>query len=133
LPDAPDVTVNHGVLLLTAVQLQPACAVTLTEPVVVAATADRLVGEIEYEQGAADCVTVNVCPPIVTVPVRGDVTGLGCAWKSTASVPLPDAGVTVSQLALLLVAFHAQPAAVLSVVDPVPPPAATVWLVGDSE
>ena len=76
---------------------------------------------------------MNVCPPIVIVPLRGEVAGLAAAKKSTESVPLPDAGVTVSQLELLLVAVHAQPDAVLMVVAPVPPPAATDWLADDSE
>jgi hypothetical protein len=48
LPDAPPVTVNQLVLLLTAVQAQPFCAVTLVDPVPPFATTDWLVGAIEY-------------------------------------------------------------------------------------
>jgi hypothetical protein len=47
LPDAPAVTVNQLVLLLTAVQAHPASAVTLVEPVPPLATTDWLVGAIE--------------------------------------------------------------------------------------
>jgi hypothetical protein len=50
LPEAPAVTVNQSGSLLTAVQEQPARAVTLVEPVPPAVTTDRLVGEIEYSQ-----------------------------------------------------------------------------------
>jgi hypothetical protein len=60
--------------LLTAVQLQPVPAVTVTVPVVAADVAKfDDVGAIVNVQGAPACVTVNVCPPIVTVPVRDAV------------------------------------------------------------
>jgi hypothetical protein len=74
LPDAPAVTVNQLVALLTAVQLHPVPAVTVTEPVV---AADVLrfddVGAMVKVHGAPAWVTVNVCPAIVMVPVRDDV------------------------------------------------------------
>jgi hypothetical protein len=60
--------------LLTAVQLQPALAVTVTVPV---AAADVVrfddVGAMVNVQGAPACVTVKVWPPIVIVPVRDTV------------------------------------------------------------
>ena len=69
----------------------------------------------------ACCVTVNVCPAIVTVPVR---VVLACMLPSTLNatepfpVPLaPD--VTVIQAALLL-AVHAQPVPADTVTVPVP-------------
>jgi hypothetical protein len=76
LPEAPAVTVIHA-SLLTAVQLQPVPAVTVTVPVVAAEVA-RFddVGAIVNVQGAAACVTVNVWPPIVIVPVRELVLAL---------------------------------------------------------
>ena len=60
--------------LLTAVQLHPVPAVTVTEPVV-AADDVRFdeVGEIVTVHGTPACVTVNVWPPIVIVPLRDDV------------------------------------------------------------
>ena len=67
-------TVNQLVALLTAVQLQPVPAVTVTVPVV--ATAEvRLddVGAIVKLHGTPAWVTVKVCPPIVIVPVRDAV------------------------------------------------------------
>ena len=71
LPEAPAVTVSQLVTLLTAVQLQPVPALTVTVPVVAVADV-RLddVGAIVKVHGTPACVTVKVCPPIVIVPVR---------------------------------------------------------------
>jgi hypothetical protein len=70
------VTVIHA-SLLTAVQLQPVPAVTVTVPVA-AAEVVRFdeVGAIVNVQGAPACVTVDVAPPIVIVPVRDVVPAL---------------------------------------------------------
>ena len=70
LPDAPAVTVSQLVALLTAVQLQPVPAVTVTVPVVADDVGFNDVGEIVKVHGTPACVTVKVCPPIVIVPVR---------------------------------------------------------------
>ena len=70
LPDAPTVTVSQLVALLTAVQLQPVPAVTVTVPVVAAEVGFNEVGEIVNVQGTPACVTVKVWPPIVIVPLR---------------------------------------------------------------
>jgi hypothetical protein len=73
LPEAPAVTVIHA-SLLTAVQLQPVPAVTLTVPVVAADVAKfEEVGPIVNVHGAPACVTVKVWPPMVIVPVRDTV------------------------------------------------------------
>ena len=71
LPDplAPAVTVIH-VALLTAVQLHPVDVVSIVDPLPPAAGTDWVEGEIENEHPLASCVTVNVWPPIVAVPVR---------------------------------------------------------------
>ena len=70
LPVAPAVTVIHE-SLLAAVQLQLVPAVTVTVPL---EAADEVrfeeEGEIANVQGMPACVTVNVPPPIVNVPVR---------------------------------------------------------------
>ena len=70
LPLAPALIVIQA-SLLTAVQLQPVPAVTVTVPVVAAAEV-RFddVGAIVNVHGTPACVTVKVCPPIVIVPVR---------------------------------------------------------------
>jgi len=71
------VTVNQLLALLVAVQLHAAVARTLIVPV---AAIDDVrfddVGEIVNEQGIPGCVTVNVCPAIVSVPVRDVVVVL---------------------------------------------------------
>jgi hypothetical protein len=67
---------------------------------------------------------MNVLPPIVSVPLRGDVEVLAVTEKPT--VPLPDPGVpdvTMSQPMLLELAVHAHPAAVVTPTLPVPPAA----------
>ena len=75
-------------------------------------------------QAAAACVTVNVCPPMVSVPVRGLVFGLDDALNPTEPFPLPVAPlVTVNQDVLLLTPVHAHPVGAVTAVDPVPPPA----------
>ena len=69
LPAAPVLTVIH-VALLVAVQAQPVPAVTATVPVIPADVTAADAGEIEGAQTAAAWLTVNVLPPIVSVPVR---------------------------------------------------------------
>jgi len=58
--------------LLVAVQLHPAGAVTVTAPL---AAIDPVnvddVGEIPETHDVPGCVTEKLCPPMVTVPVRG--------------------------------------------------------------
>ena len=80
------------------------------------------------------CVTVNVCPAMVTVPVRGAALPLMAAANATVPLPLPLAPlVTVSQDVLLLTAVHAHPDAAITLVEPVPPTARTDWLTGETE
>ena len=117
--------------MLTPVHAQPVGAVTAVDPVPPAAATDWLAGLIAYVQGAAACVTENVCPPIVSEPLRCVAFGFAAALNATVPVPLPLAPlVTVSHDVLLLTPVHAQPAKVVTVVEPVPPAAATDWLVG---
>jgi hypothetical protein len=70
VPLAPAPIVIHE-SLLAAVQLQPAPAVTVIEPLAAIAdgSADE-VGEMVKVQGAPGCVTLNVWPATVSVPVR---------------------------------------------------------------
>jgi hypothetical protein len=69
VPLAPDVTVIHDASL-AAVHAHVLLVVTLVDAVPAAALTLTLFGEIEYEQTSAACVTVNVSPAIVRVPVR---------------------------------------------------------------
>jgi hypothetical protein len=94
----------------------------VTEPVPPAAGTDWEVGVTEYEHGAAAaCVTVKVWPPTVIVPVRWDVAPFMATLNVTVPPPDPLAPpVTTIQLTLLD-ALHAQPPAVVTVNEPVPP------------
>ena len=70
------------------------------------------------------CVTLKLCPPIVSVPVRELVLLLAAALNATVPLPLPLAPpVTVSHDVLLLTPVHAHPAGDVTPVEPVPPPA----------
>ena len=134
LPAAPLVTVNHPVSLLTPVHEHPARAVTAVEPVPPPATTAWLVGASAYVHDAAACVTENVCPPMVSVPLRGLVLGLDEALNATEPLPLPVAPlVTVNQDVLLLTPVQVHPAGAVTLVEPVPPPATTDWLAGEIE
>src|SRR5262249_3798284 len=74
VPLDPGSAVNHVGALLVAVQVQlPTDAVTPTVPVVAAAPGDTLVASNVNVHGAPACVTVKICPAIVSVPVRGVV------------------------------------------------------------
>jgi hypothetical protein len=74
-PDAPCVTVIHAVLL-TALQLQPLAAVTVTTPLDAPDTTLTDAGAMEELHGTPACVTVNVLPPIVRVPIRDELAEL---------------------------------------------------------
>jgi hypothetical protein len=83
-------------------------------------------------QAAAACVTVTVCPWIVTVAVRGVVAVFGAAVKVTVPLPVPLPVSIVSQVALLLAA-HTQLLPAVTVTLPVPPAALTECVVGETE
>jgi hypothetical protein len=122
-PGVPLVTVIHAALL-TAVQLHPVAAVTVLLPPAADAVNDCVVGEIDGEQEAAACVTVNVAPAIVSVPVR--LAAIVFAATVNAAVPLPEPVaplVTVIHGALLA-AVQEQPVATVTLLLPVPPAAA---------
>ena len=87
-------SVSHAALL-AAVQPQPPPEVTVTEPVPPAAATDWLVGESANEQGAAACVTVNVCPPTVIVAVLALASMFAATRKLTFPLPFP-VGVSTS-------------------------------------
>ena len=75
MPFAPAVTVIHDALL-TAVQAHdPAFAVTDTVATPPAAVGELAVGEMDRVHTTGACVTVNVWPPALIVPVRPAVFG----------------------------------------------------------
>lgn len=76
---------------------------------------------------------MNVWPAIASVPVRCEVLALGATLKLAVPLPLPlEPPVTVIQLAAVVV-VHEHPAGAVTVAEPVPPPATTVWLSGATE
>jgi hypothetical protein len=76
------------------------------------------------------CVTVNVMPAILSVPVREDALVLAAALNPTEPGPLPDdPEVIVSQLALLT-EVHAHPGSAVTATEPVEAPAATAVVNG---
>jgi hypothetical protein len=123
VPVAPVETVTHPALL-AAVHAHPAVVVTLMVPEPPAAANAWLAGEIVNAQPTPACVTVNVLPAMVSVPVRGVVAVEAATAKVTDAVPLPVAPVVTDSHAALLVAPQAQPAAAVTATLPVPPAAA---------
>lgn len=82
---------------------------------------------------APACVTVNVRPPAVIVPDRGDVVGFAAAVNPTDPEPEPLAPLVMVIHAALLEAVQSQPADVVTVRVPDPPAATTNWPVGEME
>ena len=78
---------------------------------------------MDGEQDAAACVTVNVAPAIVSVPVRLEATVFEA--MSNVAEPLPDPVAPPVRVihAALLAAVHAQPVATLTLLLPLPPAA----------
>jgi hypothetical protein len=62
--------------LLVADQVQLACVVTLTVPVLPPSSTETDPGEMLNVQGAPGCVIVRTCPPAAIVPLRPVVFGL---------------------------------------------------------
>ncbi len=131
LPVAPALTVIHVALLL-AVHEQPVAAVTVTVPVPAADVTLADAGEIVRLHGAAACcVTVNVDPAMVSVPVRLVVPVLAALLNVTVPDPEPDAPVLTVIHATLLTVVHEQPVPAVIVLLPVPPTAAIDWEEGE--
>jgi hypothetical protein len=130
---APPVTVIHE-RLLEAVHAQPAPAVTENEAVSPPAGDVLAVGDNVYEHAEApDCVTVNVCPAMVIVPVRCVVTVLAATVNATVPLPAPLPPLVTLSHAALLVAVHTQELPAVTAVEAVSPAAGDVLETGDSE
>src|SRR5437762_3005184 len=69
-PALPPVIVSHDALLAALHAHVAADAVTLTLPLDAPEAGDRLVGDSVNVHATPACVTVNVCPAMVSVPVR---------------------------------------------------------------
>jgi hypothetical protein len=117
-------SVIHGALL-AAVHAQLACAASIRSVPLPPEAPKFCDEEVTVNvHGSAACVIVNVCPAIVSVPVRSD-PGLAPIENATAPLPTLDAPeVTVIQVAFD-VAVHAQPLAADTATLPVDAPKAT--------
>jgi hypothetical protein len=120
LPVAPLVMVIHATGLL-AVHAQPGDVVTVTRPVPAAAVIASPVDDVVKEQVTAACVAVNVCPAIVSVPVRAEVVVFAAALYVTEPLPFPVPPAVIDSQAVLLDAAQLQPAATVTVTVPGPP------------
>jgi hypothetical protein len=133
LPLPPAVIVSHGALL-ELVQAHPAGAATLVAPVPPAPAWACPVGASVNVHGAAVWFTVNVTPPIVTVPARGVAITFAVALTVTVPLPLPLLPpVTVNQLVSLLTAAHEHPVGTVTLVVPASPAASIVNVDGASD
>ena len=94
-------------MLLVAVQVHPPRLVTATIRSRPARRSRRRRVDVTAQPPA--WLTVNVWPPIVSVPVRGPLLVLAAALKLTVPLPLPLAPDVIVSQASLLVAVHAQP------------------------
>jgi hypothetical protein len=85
-------------------------------------------------QFAADCVTVNVCPATLTVPVRCVGVGFGSTVYPVEPFPVPACPNEIVIHGTLLITALAQFEALAEIVIwPVPPVAENVPLVGEME
>jgi hypothetical protein len=130
LPDAPLVIVSQSGFAVVTVQVQPFAATTFTLPAPPLEPTAWLLDEIVGLQ-PFPCETVNVCPAIVNVPVRG-APALAATLYPTDPFPLPDVPlVIVSQSELFVDAVQVQPFAAEIVTVPVPPLAPIAWLLDE--
>jgi hypothetical protein len=128
VPDAAVVIVSHASFAV-AVQLHDdAEAVTATDPEPPVSSTRCPVGEIEkvHGGGGADWDTVNVWPPMVSVPVRAAPV-FAAMVNVTVPFPVPDAPpVTVSQAALAVAVQVHVLADAVTATEPAPPVSAAV-------
>jgi hypothetical protein len=122
--------VNHDALLV-AVHVQPVTPVIVADVEPPAALAENAVGATVNEQGAPACVTVKICPAIVSDPTRWFVVVLAATLYGTVALPMPlVVPVSVSH-ALLLTAVHEHPVVAVNATVPVVAAFVTVRPVGE--
>jgi hypothetical protein len=131
LPLAPAVIVTHAAPL-DAVQEQPAGAVTATVAELPSASTDTPVGANQKEQSTADCVTVSVWPPMVSVPVLEVPPVFVATLKVTLPLPVPLAPevMVIHDTELDAVQLQPGPAVTDALCDE--PPADSERLVGET-
>jgi hypothetical protein len=112
LPLAPLVIVSHDALLDAVHVHADAGIVTDTVPWVPVAGTEALTGAIVAVQAIPACVTVNVWPPTVNVPVRLVMSGFAPTENATVPSPVPDAPDVIEIHDADDVAFQVQPVVV---------------------
>jgi hypothetical protein len=117
---------------LEAVHAQLADVVTVIVPVAPVAPRVSAAGLTVKAQAPA-WVTLNVFPAIVSVAERDELVVFAATVKPALPPPLPEAPLVIVTHEAALVAFQAQPLPVVTVTEPVPPAAATDWLVEEME
>lgn len=134
LPDPAPVTVIQAAVL-AALQGHPAAVVIANEPLPPEAGIDCDIGEMAYEHVAVApaCVIDTTCPPMVTVPVRDDVSVFGATESVIVPPPVPLAPALIVIQLVLLEVLHAHAAPVVMVTKMGPPAAGTVCDVGLTE
>lgn len=118
VPDAP-LVIEIQLAFDTAVHAHAASVVTVAEPGPPTSGNCCDAGATAYEHGAL-WLTVNVCPPIVSVPVRAAPL-FGATENATAALPLPDVLLEIVIQSAFDFAVHAQPVLVASARLPPPP------------
>jgi hypothetical protein len=122
--------IHAGTPLL--VQPQLARVLTVKELAPPAADALWLFGLRENVHAAAACVTLNVCPPILMLALRGLGLLFVATMKLMVVVPVPVAGTPVIHGGTPLL-LQVQPAAVFTANELAPPAAVALWLPGARE
>jgi hypothetical protein len=123
------VTVSQEALL-DAVHVHPVGRVTATEPCAPAAATEAPVGAMAAVQTTPACVTVNVWPPAVIVPVRGDRLVFAATLKFTVPSPDPLAPDVMVSHDADVDAVHAQPVSVSTLTLPLVAAAGTEAVTG---
>jgi hypothetical protein len=132
-PLAPPVMVSHDASL-AAVHEQPVAALTVAVPdppvagIVCTVTVTAKV-HVDGSVTPEAWFTVNVCPAMVTVPVRA-LPGFASACILTVPLPVALAAELIAIQLTALLAVHEQPFAVVTLRLRAPPPAGSDWLVG---
>jgi hypothetical protein len=127
VPEAPLLRASHATLAVAVHAHVAADAVSATEPEPPTSATVCEVGAIEKVHGGggggggAACATVNVWPPIVSVPLR-TAPVLAAAVNATAPFPVPDAPLPIVSQGTFATAAQAQvPADAVTATEPEPP------------
>ena len=130
VPLAPDVMLIQEAEAV-AFQVQPGSVSTLTVPVAASLGMEVLTGESANVHVCPACVTVNVWPAIVIVPVREDVVEFAATLYVTWPLPEPLLPVLTVNHCVLVDAVHAHPVPAVTETLPVADAAPIEVLVGE--